>query len=98
MDERKNKLICKTLQYKRSTLGYSQRDMALKLKISQSTYSKTERNIKAAPVERLIQISIVLNFSISDLLENHLKVLPSSGHRPASKCLHFCMFPAIDTQ
>jgi len=98
MDERKNNLICKTLQYKRSKLGYSQRDMALKLNISQSTYSKNERNIKAAPVERLIQISIVLNFSISDLFENHLKVLRSSSRHAASKSLHFYMAPAVDTQ
>nr|WP_315424356.1 helix-turn-helix transcriptional regulator [uncultured Pedobacter sp.] len=68
MNEIRYKKVSEKIRIVRLTLGYSQEYMAQELGISQNVYSKNERNIKDAPLERVVQIFEILNLSIAQVI------------------------------
>ena len=47
--------------------------MAFKLGISQKAYSKIEAGVTKLTVERLVEISLILELNVEDLLSSHKK-------------------------
>jgi len=61
-------MIVERLKAIRHRLGYSQKDMIQKLKISKSTYSRWETGEKIIPLKHLIHLCNILNISIDYFL------------------------------
>jgi len=61
--------VVKNIEKIRKEKGYSHEYMALKLGISQASYTKLEKNITKLTVDRLFKISKILDNSIYKLLE-----------------------------
>lgn len=59
----------KKIKEVRKKLGYSHDYMAYELDISQAAYSKVERNLTKLTVERLFELSKILEVPVSKLLE-----------------------------
>lgn len=58
------------LKFSRKKAKYNQNYVARKINVSQSTYSKFERNITEPTLEELYELSNLLGFDITDLLYN----------------------------
>ncbi len=70
----------------RTNAGISQRDMAIKLALSNSSYSNYENGYSEPPAEIIIKFCDVLNITMENLLE--LKVAaPKNGN-----CENICRF------
>jgi transcriptional regulator with XRE-family HTH domain len=65
----KIKAIAANIRNKREYRNYTQEYLAAKLEISQNAYSKIELGYTKITVERLFQISEVLGFDITDLID-----------------------------
>ncbi|TAE13234.1 MAG: helix-turn-helix domain-containing protein [Bacteroidetes bacterium] len=65
--------------------GYTQDDMAEKLAMSQSDYSKIELDETDVPFSRLLQISKVLEVSLSDLInfDEGKLLMNNTWHEPS---------------
>lgn len=62
--------LLKKMRLERLKKGYSQDYMAFKLDISQKSYSKLENNKTKMRLDRLLEISKILELDINDLLSN----------------------------
>jgi transcriptional regulator with XRE-family HTH domain len=62
-----NNLVYKIKKF-RVSKGYSQEDISKKLNISQSAYAKIENGITKLDIDRLFDISKILEIDIADLL------------------------------
>jgi len=62
------KSITFKIKKRRINKGYSQEDIAAKLNISQSAYAKIENGITKIDLERLIDITKILEIDLQDLL------------------------------
>ncbi|CAG4992831.1 hypothetical protein DYBT9275_01049 [Dyadobacter sp. CECT 9275] len=69
----KTKLVAGNIRKLREYREYTQEYMAMKLGISQNAYSKIELAYTRITLERMIQISIILNIDLVDLLKGNLE-------------------------
>ena len=74
-----NYFISHQLRRIRTDLGYSQEYLALKLNISQSTYSEIENDHVAVSLNKLNKIAEILNKSPLELIQLNGKPLPLQG-------------------
>jgi len=65
------KFIAKKIKQYRESLNYSQEFVAHKLSISQPAYAKLEKGTTRMDLERLLQISSILNIGFEELLESN---------------------------
>jgi transcriptional regulator with XRE-family HTH domain len=63
------------IRKRREELGFSQQEMADKLNMSQSTYSRIEAKDEDLTVRQLKLIAEVLNVTLADLLPDELVVI-----------------------
>ncbi|MGA9648609.1 helix-turn-helix domain-containing protein [Pedobacter sp.] len=63
------KLITERIRLRRTELEFSQEYMAEQLDISQNTYSRNERDIRNVPLNRVLQIAVLLKLDIFELLK-----------------------------
>jgi len=63
------------IRKRREELGFSQQEMAEKLNMSQSTYSRIEAKDEDLTVRQLKLIAEVLNVTLADLLPDELIVV-----------------------
>ena len=66
----KIKAIAANIRSKREYRNYTQEYLAAKLNISQNAYCKIELGYTKITVERLFQIAAILEFEVSDWLNN----------------------------
>jgi transcriptional regulator with XRE-family HTH domain len=64
----------KRIKHHREALGLSQAQMAEKLHITQSTYSRIEQKDENITIGQLKQIAAILHVSVIDLLPDELVV------------------------
>lgn len=71
--------VLKNIKNFREQMGYSHEYMAFKLGISQAAYSRLEKNKIKLTLERLFQISGILNTKVFDLLDcnNNVETIKS---------------------
>lgn len=70
-----NSRIIMKIRRHRDIKGFSQEYMAEKMNLTQSTYAKIENNYTKLTIDRLNEISKILEIDISDLLqEKHPKI------------------------
>lgn len=66
--------IVKKIKNKREYLNYSQEFMAEELGISQPAYANIESGKTKLNIERIVDISKILNIDLSDLLDNNYTI------------------------
>ena len=69
----KVKAVAANIRNKREDLNYTQEYLAAKLNISQNAYSKIELAYTRITLERMIQISIILEIELTDLLKSKIE-------------------------
>ena len=69
----KTKLVASNIRKIREYKDYTQEYMAMKLDISQNAYSKIELAYTRITLERMIQISIILEIELTDLLKSKIE-------------------------
>jgi transcriptional regulator with XRE-family HTH domain len=69
-------MIYRKIRQLRKQLGFTQAAMARNLCISQNAYSLIERGITRIDIERLLQISKLLNIPVSELIDLELTLHP----------------------
>lgn len=66
--------MCKlSIRKIRELKGFSQAYMAEKLGVSQSGYFKMEQDIMSLTLEKLLQISEILDFDLCEMIEKEVK-------------------------
>lgn len=78
--------VGKKMKTARTSAGISQRDMAIKLALSNSSYSNYENGYSEPPAEVIVKFCDVLNITMENLLE--LKVAASKN----GNCENICRF------
>lgn len=73
------------IRKRREELGLSQQEMADKLNMSQSTYSRIEAKDEDLTIRQLKLIAEVLNVSLADLLPDELVIF---NHLPPDAASH----------
>lgn len=67
------------IQEQREKLGYTQQDIYDKIDISQNHYSRIENGHVGISIEKLIQLSVILNISIDYILTGKIPSKKESG-------------------
>lgn len=71
----------KLIRRRREQLGLSQQEMAERLNMSQSTYSRIEQKDEDITIRQLKTIAEVLEIQLADLLPDEL-VIYNQDHKP----------------
>jgi transcriptional regulator with XRE-family HTH domain len=72
------------IRKRREQLGFSQQEMAEKLNMSQSTYSRIEAKDEDLTIRQLKLIADVLNVTLADLLPDDLLIVNHPGQQTDS--------------
>jgi len=79
------KIIGQRISELRKSKGLSQEDLAKSVKISRSSLAQIELGNRGINVIELQQLSLVLNFSLDDILSNNFSVIQDVGDKSEEK-------------
>lgn len=71
MDKKYLKQMALTIKEKRKAYGYSQEEMAEKLDIAYSYYTKLENGIQAPSLRLFVKIALLLHLSLDKMIFGH---------------------------